>query len=466
MRLLLGGVLVVAVPALGLATVTGAISAGSGRDVTPTANPAPSTVAVPGATVVTAREDVLTALDAKAPLPSPAGLQRTVVPLITSSGLGSAVSMQVVDVATGASLITVNPDVQLVPASTAKLLTGAAALSAIGPRATLPTRVVGGATCEEIVLVGGGDMLLGEGRGNPDAVVGRAGLADLADSTAAALKAKGRTSVAVRLDDTLFRGPATSPGWRSGDVTAGYVAPVMALEVNAGRAPHRVARLVDPAMSAGRTFVTLLGDRGITVTAPVARASAPESVTVLAEVKSAPIADLVEYALTESDNTVTEGLARVVALRMGRQATFTDGGRAVLDQVALLGIPTAGAKLVGGSGLASGSLVSVRTLTSLLALAGSAAHPTLRPLLTGLPVAGASGTLRDRFGADSQNDGLGVVRAKTGSLRGVNSLAGTIVDADGRLLAFAILADRTGATGRARNALDTIAVALTRCGCR
>jgi D-alanyl-D-alanine carboxypeptidase/D-alanyl-D-alanine-endopeptidase (penicillin-binding protein 4) len=393
-------------------------------------------------------------------------LQRTIAPLIASSGLGTAVSMQVVDVATGASLFSMNPDAQLVPASTAKLLTGAAVLTAVGPTTTLRTQVVDGMTREEVVLVGGGDMLLGAGRSDPDSVVGRAGLADLADATAAALKANGRTSVAVRLDDSLFRGPATSPVWRPGDVRAGYVAPVMALEVDAGRVPHRVARMADPAMSAGRTFAALLGARGITVTAPVVRASAPKSATVLAGVESAPIADLVEYALTESDNTVAEGLARVVALRLGRPATFTDAGRAVLDQVALLGVPTSGNMLVDGSGLGSGSLVSARTLTSLLALAGSVARPELRPVLTGLPVAGASGTLRDRFEVGSQQDGLGVVRAKTGSLQGVNALAGTVVDADGRLLAFTILADRTGSTEPARNALDAIAVALTRCGCR
>jgi D-alanyl-D-alanine carboxypeptidase/D-alanyl-D-alanine-endopeptidase (penicillin-binding protein 4) len=187
---------------------------------------------------------------------------------------------------------------------------------------------------------------------------------------------------------------------------------------------------------------------------------------VLAAVESAPIADLVEHALTESDNTVAEALARVVALRMGRRATFTDSGRAVLDQVGLLGLPTDGDRLIGGSGLADGSLVSVHTLTSLLSLAASAAHPELRALLTGLPVAGASGTLADRFSPDAQRGGLGVVRAKTGTLKGVNALAGTVVDADGRMLAFAILADKTGATDAARLALDDVAAALARCGCR
>jgi D-alanyl-D-alanine carboxypeptidase/D-alanyl-D-alanine-endopeptidase (penicillin-binding protein 4) len=469
-RAVVGGVVVSAVVTLGAAVVRGSSIAGhrgsGGSAAAISVTPDSIFVPAPGATTPAGADDVLIGLSSGAPLPTTTGLHRALSPLLAATGLGNAISMQVVDVATGTSMLAVNPDARLVPASTAKLLTGAAVLSTAGPTTTLDTEVVDGATAGEIVLVGGGDVLLGAGRGDPDAVAGHAGLADLADRTVAALRPQGRTSVAVRLDDTLFRGPAVSPAWRPGDVAAGYVAPVMALEVNAGRLSRRTARQSDPAMAAARTFASLVSRRGITVTGPVVRKGAPRTASVLARVESASVADQVEYALTESDNTVAEALARVVALRAGRPATFAEAGRAVLEQVEVLGVPTAGDRLVGGSGLADGSAISVRTLTSLLALAGSWGHPELRAVLTGLPVAGASGTLADRFAAAPQRGGLGVVRAKTGTLKGVNSLAGTVVDADGRLLAFAILADRTGAANAARSALDNVAVALARCGCR
>jgi D-alanyl-D-alanine carboxypeptidase/D-alanyl-D-alanine-endopeptidase (penicillin-binding protein 4) len=59
-----------------------------------------------------------------------------------------------------------------------------------------------------------------------------------------------------------------------------------------------------------------------------------------------------------------------------------------------------------------------------------------------------------------------VIRAKTGTLTGVSSLVGLVHDRDGRLLAFAFIADRTGATPAAEAALDVLAARLAGCGCR
>ena len=88
--------------------------------------------------------------------------------------------------------------------------------------------------------------------------------------------------------------------------------------------------------------------------------------------------------------------------------------------------------------------------------------------MSGLPVAAYSGTLFERY-LDPANGGgaAGVVRAKTGTLTGVNALAGLVVDADGRLLAFSVIADATGGVNlRATEAaLDRVAAAIANCGC-
>jgi D-alanyl-D-alanine carboxypeptidase/D-alanyl-D-alanine-endopeptidase (penicillin-binding protein 4) len=137
--------------------------------------------------------------------------------------------------------------------------------------------------------------------------------------------------------------------------------------------------------------------------------------------------------------------------------------------------------MVDGSGLSTDDRVPAALLGSILAAAaapaqgardrapsgtGSPDNGVLRPILTGLPVAGGDGTLDDRFDAASPAAaGRGVVRAKTGTLVGVSSLAGVTTDADGRLLVFALMSnDVTPAAVRPR--LDAIAAQLSRCGCR
>jgi D-alanyl-D-alanine carboxypeptidase/D-alanyl-D-alanine-endopeptidase (penicillin-binding protein 4) len=251
-------------------------------------------------------------------------------------------------------------------------------------------------------------------------------------------------------------------------VSQGFVAPVMALEVNAGRvgSGRFGRRASDPAMSAAQTFAALLRKDGVSVTGRVARASAAGSTIRLAEVQSAPVGDLVEYALTESDNTLAEALARLVARQSDRPATFGGGAAAVLDQMGDLGVPTAGVQLIGGSGLVVANRVPAVTLTGVLAAAVSPRHLELRPLLSGLPVAAASGTLAQRFDSGNTRVAAGIVRAKTGTLSRVNSLAGIVVDADGRLLVFAVIVDAVSQPGQALRAIDAVAVTLAGCGCR
>jgi D-alanyl-D-alanine carboxypeptidase/D-alanyl-D-alanine-endopeptidase (penicillin-binding protein 4) len=413
---------------------------------------------------------VLAALPGQTPKPTTAGLTAALAAALRRPGLGARVVFDVTDAATGSSLLGRGADTPVVPASTAKLLTAVAALSVLGPQTQLPTRVVAGADVDEIVLVAGGDALLAAGRGRPDAVIGRAGLADLADATAAALTSAGRAKVTLRLDDTLFTGARTSPAWRPSDLTAGFVAPIAPLAADDGRAVDgHPARTADPALSGARTFAKLLAARGISVPATVSRVSAPTGAAAIAapiaQVLGAPIGDVVEHMLVESDNTVAEVLGRLVAAHTGAPATFAGAGAAVLETVGDLGVPVAGARLVGGSGLARGGLLAPHTLTATLVLATAPDHPELRPVLSGLPVAGVTGTLADRFTGAGATAAVGVVRAKTGTLTGASSLAGLVVDTDGRLLAFAVLADRVPRTADARDALDAVAGVLARCGC-
>ncbi|WP_432523555.1 D-alanyl-D-alanine carboxypeptidase/D-alanyl-D-alanine endopeptidase [Kineococcus sp. SYSU DK006] len=445
-----------------------------------TTTPAPTAAALPTAPAAALPDGpapaVAPALDPDAPAPDPAVLGGQVAPLLADPALGApaSVSASVVDAATGEVLLADDVDVPRTPASVTKLLTAAAALRALGPTSRVTTRVVEGATADEVVLVAGGDVLLAAGAGDADAVNGHAGLADLAARTAAALLAQGRSAVAVRLDDSAFTGPATSPGWGSGDVAAGFVAPISPLAVDGGRlAPGETApRAPDPALAAAQAFARALGAAGVQVLdqggGALVRAAAQPGAATLAAVESATTAEQVELMLTTSDNTLAEVLARRVAAAGDRPATFDDASEAVVQQVAALGVDVTGVRLQGASGLGRGTRIPARALTDLLVLVAGGEHPELAAVASGLAVADVNGTLADRYDVPASAAGAGVVRAKTGTLTGVSSLAGLLRDADGRLLAFAVLSDGVapGASLAARRAQDRSTAALVGCGCR
>lgn len=412
-------------------------------------------------------QPALPALSAQAPVPTPAGLARALGRLLSAPTLGPDVGAVVLDAVTGRVLLARNADAPRVPASTTKLLTAAAVLTTEGGQARLSTRVVQGAGADEVVLVGGGDTLLGTGASRLDRVVGRAGLGDLAAQVAQRLAATGRQRVVVRFDDSLFSGPNVSPAWAASDVRFGYTGRVSALGLGTDRARPGRPGPVDPSASAAAAFAAALGRQGVQVVGPVRRARATADARLLGQVQSATVSEILALALAESDNALAEVLARLTARSMGRSPTSQDAAMAVLEQVQRLGVQTGSTRIVDASGLGDGTRIPPRVIAELLALAAGPRQPRLRPLLAGLPVAGFSGTLADRFSGQARR-AAGLVRAKTGTLAGINSLAGVTVDADGRLLVFVLMADQVPVTGTtsARRTSDQVAATLTACGCR
>jgi D-alanyl-D-alanine carboxypeptidase/D-alanyl-D-alanine-endopeptidase (penicillin-binding protein 4) len=172
--------------------------------------------------------------------------------------------------------------------------------------------------------------------------------------------------------------------------------------------------------------------------------------------------------LEESNNVIAENLARQVALATGQPASFSGAAGAVTSELRRLGIAT-GLHLVDGSGLSPQDAIAPATLVKVLELATVDAR--IRPLLTGLPVAGFSGTLSagQSVFAGIGGPALGSVRAKTGNLGTVAALAGLATDKAGTTLAFAFMADQIPTDAMlptAANAIDAAAAALANCGCR
>ena len=455
-RVALGGALVLA---LGVGTAIGK-ARGSGEDV-----PAAPTASASAAVVVPGARPPLLPRAADAPVPAPAALAQVLREALAAPGLGGRIAASVVDATTGDVLLDERGAATVLPASTAKIATAVAVLTALDPGLRLPTRVLAGAQPGEVVLVGSGDVTLAGPSAERDDPLRPARLADLARDAREALQGAEVTRVLV--DDTAYDGPQVAPGWKPTYVTGGDVMPVSAVSVDAGRtAPGRGPRVQDPALTAGQELARAIGATG----AEVARGVAPPGAAELAAVQSPPVARLVERLLTRSDNDLAESLSRQVALARCRPATFAGASAAVGEVLAevLPGSGGAGFALADGSGLSRSDRVQPAALTALLAHVVRDGTGRYAPVLTGLPVAGYDGTLEDRFRSGDALPAAGAVRAKTGTLADVSALAGLVRTREGRLLAFDVTADAVppGANGPAEVALDGLAAALASCGCR
>ncbi|WP_233510045.1 D-alanyl-D-alanine carboxypeptidase/D-alanyl-D-alanine endopeptidase [Actinomadura craniellae] len=415
----------------------------------------PSVAARP---VVQAAAQPLPSADPAARIPGAAGLSARLNAVL--AGSDTKISGAVIDAAARRVLYGRNPDRPATPASTTKLVTSVAVLATRGPEYRLTTKTVQGAP-GRVVLVGGGDPTLAVRP--PASLPGSASLTELARQTAAALRASGTARVKVDFDDTLYTGPRSAPGWKPNYIPDGEVAPVTALMVDQGRvAAGKRTRVADPPATAAAVFAGLLRRQGVAATRG-ARVRAHPSAAALGSVRSPPVSAMVEHLMTESDNDMAEAMVRQAALARGRPASFAGGAQAV--QEVLAGLRAAGGVTVfDGSGLSTRNRITPLALARLAALAAAPDHPGLRAAITGMPVAGFSGTLADRYAGPATRIGAGYVRAKTGTLDGVSTLAGMAYDVDGRLLAFAFMAgDGKGAVDPGR--LDLLAAAVAGCGC-
>jgi serine-type D-Ala-D-Ala carboxypeptidase/endopeptidase (penicillin-binding protein 4) len=371
----------------------------------------------------------------------------------------------VIDPATGAVLWNKESNSPQLPASTAKLLTGAALLTSVDPTSRFVTKVVQGDQEGDIVLVGGGDVTL-SARNEGVATVYDG--APLMSDLAAQVRASGLDVKRIVLDTEYWSGPDLADGWQTADIRGtpgsaqGYITRMSPLMVDGDRedpANENSIRTGDPANTAGKALARMLGVPDV----PLIDGTAPEGGTVIGQVSSQPMSVLLAQALENSDNVLAEALARQVAIARGAPPSFTGASAGIIEALEDLKIDTIGVEMYDGSGISTKDRVPPAVLAQVVALAVKGETPALRNLLTGLPVAGVSGSLADRFQDDGSRAGAGWVRAKTGSLEVTYALAGYVPDVDGRLLVFAFVSN--GVSGGTRPALDALAAGLRGCGC-
>lgn len=423
---------------------------------------------------------------------------------------------------TGQRLVEVNPDALLVPGSISKLLSVATAVDAVGwdyqfettLRATGP--IVDGTLRGDLIVVGSGDPSMGgragdnlsvwidalkahgvrriEGRviGDDDDIEdARPQLAwawdDLGYTSGALFGALnlGENVMVVTVVPSSGEGDATTlsveptftdrplvnrstTGARGSrlllwpEQRPGETALTIAGAIPAGAAPARLTIAVgNPTAWLAGVLRRRLALDGIEVTGgafdidDAAPKPSRETSTVLYRYRSHPLSELTRPLLKDSVNLYGESLLRLNApadaLRTNDAALA--GMRARLDA---WGIAPDAHQIVDGSGLSRRSVISADAVLGLLR---HLYDPTgASPLMSALPIAGVDGSLQNRM---KGTPAAGSVRAKTGTMSNVRTLAGYVTTRDRETLAFVVMVNNFEGPGSAAlDAIDAIAVQL------
>ncbi len=211
----------------------------------------------------------------------------------------------------------------------------------------------------------------------------------------------------------------------SGQIAAGGRERIAYLPIS--RVPNYVGTVVE----------TMLEARGIRTSRAPRTGSAPPALNVLWDHRSPALEWIVAKMLFESNNHIAEQLLRTLGRARGGTGDDRHGIAAERAFLRSRAIPDAGLRLVDGSGLSGANRVSGATLASLLARA-QRLRPA-NPLYRALPRGGVEGTLKEyHFHAAA-----GRVRAKSGHLNGVSSLAGYVSSHRHGRIVFAFLLNQT-----------------------
>lgn len=341
----------------------------------------------------------------------------------------------------GSSVASVRPDEQFVPGSVMKIVTAAAAIEVLGPDHTFGTAVRltrnPDGTPADLFLVGGGDPVVTRDEyvnTEKYQTFNNTRLEAIADRIVAA----GVTGVSGRVVgvDTLFDAERYVADWP--DSFHGTEAgPLGALMVNDAAVVGQPTKPDDPALAAAQELVTLLAARGVAVTAGAAHDVLPEGTEELLVQQSAPLLDIVEEMLVNSDNNTAEILLKHVGLARHGVGSTSNGVAAVSEMLGEWGVKE-GAVVADGSGLSSANRLTCSAVMRILDQ-----RAQVMPAL--LAVAGRTGTLRDLL-EDTPAEGLLV--GKTGTLSGVKALAGYVPTEGEVPLEFVLLMNAPGIDNR------------------
>lgn len=420
-------------------------------------------------------------------------LERAAIPL-------NRVAVVVQPLDAGVPRLSHQADAAMNPASVMKLVTSFAALQQLGPAYTWTTEVWAEGPLQDGVL--DGDLVV-RGNGDPSLTLERLWLLQRELAARGVRQVRGN----LVLDTSRFDVPDVDPGAFDDEPFAPYNAPASALVANFNAVSLRLAprddgvlvvpdlvlpgvtltsrlkltdaeacngwrdllapsfadaaraelvvtgryakgcgeqtwtlSLFEPAATFDLIFRSLWADAGGRIDGQTVAGQAPETPPLVA-FDSEPLADALRRLNKYSNNLMTKNLFLTLgAAAYGAPATPDKGAQAVRSALARQGIDTRKLVLENGSGLSRIERVSANLLNDVLRAAW--ASPLFSEFESALPIAGLDGTLKRRFNGSRA---AGSAHLKTGTLRDASALAGYVLTARGRRVAFVMLVNHANA---------------------
>jgi serine-type D-Ala-D-Ala carboxypeptidase/endopeptidase (penicillin-binding protein 4) len=214
--------------------------------------------------------------------------------------------------------------------------------------------------------------------------------------------------------------------------------------------------IVNPSLYAAHMFKVFWEQRGLRLDGKIREGSVPAKARQVLRFESLPMWQIVWGMNKFSNNFVADQILKKVGAEVwGQPGTIDKGVKALEDALEGIGIPRKTYTIIDGSGLTRKTRVTARQIVKVLASAAS--DLAIAPEFTAsLGVGGEDGTLRNRFPAELTRS---TIRGKTGSLDGVNALAGYMETKDKENIAFAIILNDPGLRyGRMSAWVDKVAL--------
>ncbi len=438
--------------------------------------------------------------------------------LIASDEKNAEVGVYVKSMKTGRVLYARNANQPMVPASTMKILTAEAALVYLGPDYRFSTQLLtdNKAEIKNGILQGNLYIVLS---GDPTLTYN-----DLVELLLT-LRSQQIQAIAgnVYIDYSAYDQKYYGPGWIEKDKSYCYAAPIsasiinhncLAFQVTPAKVSGRAAQVVtspkyfipqihnavttknpgnacgihltkeanseisiEGCLARGRyptgisyvvtdipeynkaLFKSVLKQLQINVYGNVITGVTPKNASMIGQHASKPLHELVNDMLKKSDNIIAGALFKKIGQLYSRAPGSWENGRTAVTNILSkhAGVNTSGLKILDGSGLSPDNLATPAQMMQVLNFAYHH-YGTSFEFISALPIAGVDGTLKHRMYNISRK-----VRAKTGTISGVVSLAGYATSKNNEPLAFVIMINSPKGMGWKYKALeDKIATALTK----